>query len=95
VEQYQYGAVGIGSAAALSWLGKVYDGPLDIPASAVLATFATAVAKDSVDGCGKYTNVFVVEADGYRRVNQSLINEIDRLYESLADDVQPSSCVNA
>jgi hypothetical protein len=89
VEQPYYGAVGVGSFAALAWLKHVHKGTMDLPASIVLATFAVAVAKESVDGCGKYTNVFVVEADSYRWIPQSVVNEIDALYESLSVEVQP------
>jgi hypothetical protein len=90
VEQYDHGAVGIGSFAASSWLGRVWKRGLDLPTAVVMATFATAVAKESVDGCGKYTHVFVVQADYYWRIQQKMINEIDQLYESLASEHQPA-----
>ena len=57
IEQTEYGAVGIGSFAANAWLGRMWRGRQDIPAAVVTAVFAAAVAKESVDGCGKFTHV--------------------------------------
>jgi hypothetical protein len=90
IEQYDHGAVGVGSFAATAWLSRVWKHGLDLPTAVVVAIFAAAVAKDSVDGCGKYTNVMIVEADRWRRVDQKFVNEIDQLYEVLASEIQPA-----
>lgn len=90
IEQYDHAAVGIGSLAASAWLNRVWKRGLDVSTAIAVATFATAVAKDSVDGCGKYTNVLVIEADRWRRIDQSIINEIDRLYEAWASEISPA-----
>ena len=90
IEQPEYGAVGIGASEALGWLGRMWRGSLDIPATVVTATFAVAVAKDSVEGCGKHTNAMIIEADRFRRVPQAIVNEIDTLYEELSYDLQPN-----
>lgn len=89
VEQYDYGAVGIGASAALGWLRKIWRGPMDIATSVLAATFAVGAAKESVEGCGKHTHVLVIEADSFRRIYQGLVNEIDALYEALSEQVQP------
>lgn len=91
IEQYEYGAVGIGSFAANAWLGNLWKGPLDIPAAIVTAVFAAAVAKESVDGCGKYTDVLVVEAEQFRRISPDVVNEIDQLYEAHSTEIHPAS----
>jgi 20S proteasome alpha/beta subunit len=90
VEQPEYGAVGIGSPEALGWLGRMWRGHLDIPATVITATFAVAAAKDSVEGCGKHTDILIIEADGFRRVHKSIVNEIDALYEVLSYELQPN-----
>ena len=43
-----------------------------------------------MDGCGKYTNVLVVQGDKFRGINQRVINEIDELYGVWASEIQPS-----
>jgi 20S proteasome alpha/beta subunit len=50
IAQYDHGAVGIGSYAASAWLNRVWKRGMDIPTSVIVAVFAAAVAKDSVDG---------------------------------------------
>ena len=90
IEQPEYGSVGIGAFAANAWLEKIWKGRLDMPTAIVSAVFAAAVAKESVDGCGKYTNVLIVEAEQFRRIPQDIVNEIDSLYEMLSSELQPN-----
>jgi hypothetical protein len=89
-ELHEHGAVGIGAFAATAWLSRMWKLGLDIPTAVVMATFAVAVAKDSVDGCGKYTHVMAVEADQWRRIDKRVVNEIDQLYEVFGSEIQPA-----
>jgi len=90
IEQYDHGAVGIGSFAATAWLSRVWKPGLDVPAAIVLASFAAAVAKDSVDGCGKYTQVLAVQGNHFHRIDQKLIDELDKLYDAYTSEIQPA-----
>lgn len=94
VEQPHFGAVGAGAHAASAWLNRVWKLSLDVPKAVVIAALATALAKDSVDGCGKRTHVVAVEGDDYRFIEQSLINEIDALYDVMALEVQPAQILS-
>jgi hypothetical protein len=94
LEQPHFATTGAGAHASSAWLNRVWKNGLDVPKASVIAALAVAVAKDSVDGVGKHTHVIAIEGDDYRFIDQSLINQLDDLYDVLALEVQPAQILD-
>jgi hypothetical protein len=90
VEQPDHGAVGIGSFTASTWLQRLWKPGLDVESAIIVAVFATTAAKESVDGCGHYTDVLVVQENGWRRIPREIVSEIDVLCRGFSAEIAPA-----
>jgi hypothetical protein len=85
-----YDAVGIGADMALTILGRCYRLPiLDVPHSVLLAAYVMAQVKDSIEGCGKATDIYYVRRNASGYVPRQHTEELERAMGSYVSYAEP------
>ena len=90
-EQDRYAVIGAGVTAARSVLDPlVKQGGFSVEDAALIAMYAVLRAKDTIPGCGKQTDLFIVRGRGMQRVGPGGEDKIDALLRRIPDDIDPA-----
>jgi hypothetical protein len=91
VQDERYTAVGVGSLAARSFLGRMlaHHGSVSVREAVVLASYAVLLAKDTVPGCGKRTDLLVLQAGGVSRLTPNEQNKLDEWLRRYNSQFEP------
>jgi len=85
-----YVAVGIGAAHADALLQRLWRRPqYDVAAAAALAVFVALSVKESVDGCGKVTNVVMLQDSAFHQMPQSLVGRLEEQFSEYFQAHEP------
>ncbi len=81
LKRHTHAAVGSGHLFANTLLAQlgINAGKLDTLNTAVVAGFVVAKVKQSVDGCGQYTDISVADERGTFRVSRTMTERLDAL----------------
>jgi 20S proteasome alpha/beta subunit len=91
-EPDRYAVIGAGVTAARSVLDPLVKqgGFFSIEDTALIAMYAVLRAKDTIPGCGKQTDLFVVRGRGMERLPPGGEDKIDSLLRRIPDDIDPA-----
>jgi 20S proteasome alpha/beta subunit len=90
VSEKPWATAGVGGPTAYTMLYRLFNGVSGDTASEILkAVFVVGAVKDSVDGCGKFTTVMYIQDDAISQLPGSLVNEIESLYHTYANQYEP------
>jgi hypothetical protein len=94
IDSGPYVAIGAGADLALTLLGRFYTLPLlDVWQTVLLAAYIIYHVKESIDGCGKRTDIDVLNLEGERirggRVHPRTVSVIEDVMEEYSNAVEP------
>ena len=90
-EQSFYAAVGVGSALANTLLQRFYQlDVLDVWDTMLLAAYVMNLVKESVDGCGKHTDIGFLAHESPRQVRLTRVESdaLERVFEEYSNTVE-------
>lgn len=82
-------AVGIGAMVALPLLARFYKPIPDVKSAVLLALYVMFHVKESIEGCGKDTDIYGIHNGKFFMVRRRDAEELERAMSAFSSDVEP------